>query len=222
MTYENNITSKDTRINKDIITGAELKQYLETLSDNYPEIIIKELSKGSVIKKSAGLEYVIDDPNIDRRLGHFPDGAVPYKKIYETLKSSLEGILKVFNNSSRINFSKVFNARVGQCLEKAILVQLAAQRARPSFLINGYLSVKENGEKEDVKSPEPLEPHAYNIVFKDGKPFLVDVENPLINPSTGKIIPYIVPILGIDNEEHTIILSKEYEKWRVGRIYYLF
>ncbi len=193
-----------------MIAKNDLKPYLEALAKQEPKSVIGRLDKGSKVQKSWGLFYEINDPNIDRRLGDFPEGVVPYGLIHRVLKSSRGEIMEVFNGSPEAPFSKAYEAGVGECLEKAILVQLSAQRGREAFLINGYLT-----EDDDVGTA-----HAYNIVFKDGKAFLVDAQNPLAKDSTDKIThPYIAPILGIEEDSGDFMVPQE---WRQGRTYSIF
>ena len=89
------------------------------------------------------------------------------------------------------------SAGVGECLEKAVLVQLAAQTGRDSFLINGLVS-------EDHKFG--IGRHGYNIVFKDEKPYLVDAQNPyFLDEQT--IQPFIIPVTAI--QDGFVILPNE-------------
>ena len=99
------------------------------------------------------LSYKIDDVDLDRKLRNFPENVIPYSPIHRTLEPSLKRIREIFNDSSEVPFSRAYEARVGECLEKAILVQLSAQKFREAFLINGCL-VRNNAE-----------PLAYNIIF---------------------------------------------------------
>jgi hypothetical protein len=194
-----------------MISENELKPCLESLASQHPKHVTQRLAKGSKVEKSWGLAYEIDDPNLDKRLGDFPEGAVPYTIIHGALKNSLGGILAVFGGSPEAPFSRAYEAGVGECLEKAILVQLSAQRGRDAFLIHGWFV-----EDDDVC----LGSHAYNVVFKDGKPFLIDAQNPLVN-SEGKSRPYIAPILGI-NEEHGEFEFVVPQEWKQGRTYLIF
>ncbi len=195
-----------------MIESGEIKQYLKEFAETYPNLVTERLIRGSKVKKSSGLEYEIDDCDIDKKLGSFPDGAVPYGPIHKHLKGSMSEILKLFNGNSVIPFSKTYELGVGECLEKAILVQLSAQRDREAFLIIGALSQDEN---------VGVDCHAYNVVFKDEKPFLVDAENPVNKYSSGKIIlPYIAPISGIMNERYPEFEVPE--EWKFGRAYLLF
>ena len=194
-----------------MIMETELKLYLESLAEHHPKEVIERLSIGDKVQKSAGLIYEIDDINIDKKLGNFSEGAIPYGQIYQTLKNSQGGIYALFNGLSEAPFSRIYNARIGECLEKAILVQLSAQRGRKSFLINGNIA---EDDKVGVGS------HAYNVVFKNGKPFLVDVQNPFGKDSTGKItLPYIAPIIGVKEGYADFIVPKE---WKQGRTYSIF
>lgn len=187
--------------------GTELASYLETLSDKYPRQVIGRLDRETKVQKSIGLTYIIDDVDIDKKLGEFPEGAVPYGPIHRTLRNSQREIMDLFNGSAEIPFSRAYEAGIGECLEKAILVQLSAQRGRNALLINGSLT----------KDDDFAGAHAYNVVFNDGKPFLVDAQNPLAIDSTGKIThPYIAPIFGIEGDYGDFVVP---EGWKQGRTY---
>jgi len=190
-----------------MIEKSDLKSYLEHVGENHPHHVLKKINKGDLIKKSVVFGYIIDDADIDKKLGDFPEGAIPYGPIYRTLKFLPEKVFDLFRMSSTIPFSDAYNAGIGECLEKSILAQLSAQRGRDSFLISGVLEV--NGGF--------VEAHAYNIVFRNSKPFLLDIENPLALNSEGKVThPYIAPILGVNEKTSDIILPEE---WRQGRTY---
>ena len=194
-----------------MVIEKELELYLENLAEQHPREVMRRLDLGSRVQKSWGLTYIIDDPDIDRRLGEFSEGAIPYGPIHRTLRNSQSGIFAVFNGSSEAPFSRAYESGVGECLEKSILVQLFAQRDRVSFLINGGLT------EEGVVG---VVPHAYNVVFKDGTPFLVDTQNPLAKDETGKIThPYIAPILGIKEGDCDFVVPQE---WKQGRTYSIF
>ena len=122
-----------------MISEPKVKSYLEMIAEQYPKSVIKSLKQGSLVQKSGGSSYEIDDLDLDRKLGNFPEGFMPYGPIHRALRSSFSGILALFNDSVVIPFSRAYAARIGECLEKAILVQLSAQRARNSFLIIGFL-----------------------------------------------------------------------------------
>ena len=199
----------------DMVPDSKLKEFLESFKGKYSKYVIKELKKGDrVYKRFNDLWYIIDDPNIDRRLGKFPDGKIPYKIIAQSLKGSTEELENLFGDSHELPFSKAFNLGLGQCLEKSILTQLAAQRRRDSFLINGILC------KEDDKINTFN--HAFNIVFKDGYPYLVDTQNPIGEKPNGDYEkPRIARILGISPSKHgELVLSDEWKKY--GLIYSIF
>ena len=188
-------------------TNGKLLNLLEELAEKYPKSVIEQLDKGMKVQKSFGLKYIIDDIDIYKKLGNFQKGAVPYSRIHKYLRNSQSKIINLFKDSSEIPFSKAYNAEVGECLEKAILVQLSAQKGRPSFLIKGYI----------MGADGITGVHSYNVVFKDEKPFLVDAQNPLY--SNGKIIPYIVPILDIEGKYGDLVVPKEFKQ---GRMYSVF
>ena len=190
-----------------MIDKKDLKSYLEHIGRKRPNNVIKKLKEGDLVRKSLVFGHIIDDADIDKRMGNFPEGAIPYGPICRTLKSLPEKVFDLFSMSSIIPFSDAYNAGIGECLEKSILAQLSAQRGRDSFLISGVLEV--NGGF--------VEAHAYNIVFRNSKPFLLDIENPLALNSEGKVThPYIAPILGVNEKTSDIILPEE---WRQGRTY---
>jgi len=194
-----------------MITETELRPYLEALAEHYPKQVIGRLDRGSKVQKGGEFTYEIDDPDIDRRLGEFPEGAVLYSPIHKALRNSQREVMALFDGSPEVPFSRAYEAGVGECLEKAILVQLSAQRRREAFLISGYLEENDDG---------CCCPHAYNVVFKDGKPFLVDTQNPLAKDSTGKIThPYFAPILGVGGDRGDFVVPQE---WKQNRIYSIF
>ena len=100
-------------------------------------------------------------------------------------------------------FSKAVRRKVGECLERAVLVQLAQQEKGISYFVSGLYS-NDRDQRTFL--------HAYNIIFEDEKPLLVDSQNPMLGPSG--LIPYIVPVTSIKNG--VVIVPEE---WRAGRIY---
>jgi hypothetical protein len=180
---------------------------LKRFSREIPASVIENLAVGDVVGKSMGLSYFIDDKAIDLQLGQFPEGAIPYSAVYRKLSPSMAGINKQFNGRRNIPFSEVFNAGVGECLEKAVLIQLASQRKENSFLINGVI------EEDGVVGAGP---HAYNVVVRNGKPFLIDAQNPTRVDAGGKIHPYVAPIVDISGDYGEIKTTSE---WRMGRSY---
>lgn len=191
-----------------MIKQEKIYEYLQEITASHPHIAIARINKSDMVRKSMGLEYEIDDIDIDKNLGDFPEGAIPYGPIHRELESSPGRIMRLFGNRSRIPFSQAYNSKVGECLEKAILVQLAGQRNRATFLIHGALA-----QDNEVG----VELHAYNILFKNGSPFLIDAQNPLGKDSSGNIThPYIAPVIGIENGDF-----KFADEWRQGRTYSL-
>jgi len=179
--------------------GSNVKQYLDKASRAVPNIVIPKLENGSLVLRNRLYEtfYEIDDTEIYRRLN--PQEAIPYRAIHKKLTSSTDKIDELFARESVqrdrrrvLPFSKVFESGFGACLEKAILIQLSAQKRNDSFLVNGVLLKGESGYD--------MWAHAYNVLFvNDQIPCLIDAENPLIDEAGNKIIPYIVPIIGINS-----------------------
>ncbi len=219
-----------------MLAGYDIKQYLEELAQNRPHIVQTKLERGSLVPKSWGLSYEIDDPEIFQRLGNFPEGMVPYGQIYRALTSSMGRIWQLFDQEGIemdgrevLPFSRVFESKLGECLEKAVLVQLSAQKGRDSFLISGLLGEDDGtrwyhggGFSKDLNwYTQRLRGgmyHGFNIVFKNGEPHLVDAQNPLVEDSNGKIHPYIAPIIGI-NSAGEIQVPREWQKNRVYALY---
>ncbi len=185
------------------------QELLRNLSREKHESIIARLNSGQEITKSRGLKYLIDNHDIDLSLGDFPRGAIPYRQIYRKLKGNSSDILRQFGIRRIMPFSEIFNAGLGECLEKAVLVQLAAQRQEESFLVNGAI---ENDEEVGADF------HAYNIIVRGGKLFLVDAQNPLLIDSEGRIYPYVAPVIEIIRESREIRISSE---WKFGRTYFI-
>jgi len=182
----------------------QIKQYLENLAKDCPNFIKSRLKEGDLVDR-----YKIDDINLHKQLGDFPKGSVPYAAIRNKLKGSWIDRNKITCKYEKdIPFSDMLKNETGVCLEKAIMVQLAAQEGRDSYLIDGYMADKSDNYTLGI-------PHGYNVIFKDDKPYVVDAENPI--RAEGKEIPYIVPI--IDIEKNKIIVSDECKH---EREYFLF
>jgi len=190
----------------------DLLEHLNVLSQLYPNKVIRKLDNKSIIQRGSDQFYEIDDSDIDKKLGDFPDGAIPYAAIHSAFASfDDEEVSALFKGSKQVPFSKAYKSRLGLCLEKAILTQLSAQRGRDSFLINGLIS-------ED--SDNVVGYHSYNVVFKDKKPFLVDTQNPLEKDSKERIIrPYIIPILDLVSEYREFILPNDLRNKRKYSIF---
>ncbi len=191
-----------------MLTKERVRETLNTWAVTNPEQINPQLELGQRIKKSFGLSYIIDDLEADRLLGEFP--GIPYGPVYRGLESSQSRIRALFDGRKELPISEVVKAGLGECLEKSILIQLAAQRCTNSFLINGCIELQSDGIRIG-------NPHAYNIAFFGKDPYLVDAENPLVVTSEGKIThPYIAPILGIQNKFGDFEVP---EIWKQGRLY---
>ncbi len=191
--------------------ASEIKKILKRLSCERENSVIGNLARGNMVRKSMGRQYEIDDVEIERRLGDFPGGVIPYGPIYRALRNPKgDELMNIFGGSSEVPFSRVYEAGVGECLEKAILVQLAAQKGVDvPFLISGSLC--EDGDFADF--------HAFNIIFRDGKPFLLDVQNPL-SVSDGIVThPYIAPVEDLLGQDYEFKVPNE---WRQGRTYAIF
>jgi hypothetical protein len=200
-----------------MIPEKRVMEFLQDVQKSYPHSVHSRLDKGDLVQKSMDLSYEIDDPEIYRGLGEYPAGAVPHGKIYKALDNSKEKILKLFENEGKrqngktvLPFSRAYELKIGECLEKAILVQLCAQKGRNGFIVNGYLC------EDDMT----LNPHGYNVVFKDSQSFLLDAHNPLEVDGEGNVtIGYIAPLIGIDTKEMEFIVPHEF---RHGRAYVIF
>lgn len=187
----------------------EIIEYLEKFARAKPSAVVNRLSRGSKLMKGLNLGYEIDNINADEILGVFPIGAIPYRVIHNVLRSNSFEIMALFKGSEFIPFSKVMKAGVGQCLEKSILVQLAAQRAESSYLISGALEL-DNERGADF--------HAFNLVVRGDGVYLVDVENPISKDKKGNVLsPYVVPVKEI-TATGNISVPEEY---RAGRTYSL-
>jgi hypothetical protein len=231
-----------------MITGAEIKRYLETVAFQQPTHVRGKIERGSRIPIHDGLRYVIDDPDIDKQLGSrtetIREGAIPYRIIHNFFSDShdepadpdddgwdptYDAIFRP--NRPIIPFSEVFEARRGYDLERAILIQLSAQRERTSFLVHGYL-LEEGKSREDYffkgfdreRKPCLLDYRPrewFNIVvFSDGDAVLADAYRPLAKDATGKITrKCTLPIRGIEEGHGEIVVPQE---WKEGRTYTIF
>lgn len=188
------------------MTSHNIKEILTAISHTHPNLVKKKFAQGDHVQKSAGRAYEIDDVHIYQKLGNFEKGVIPYTRIYHALQPSQQVIFSLFNGSSIIPFSRAVQSHAGECLEKAILVQLAAQTGRDSFFINGIAAFDDK---------IGAYPYAYNIIFKEGKPHLVDVHNPL-KITKKEIHAYIAPVIAMRNKE--FILPDD---WKQNRHYTL-
>lgn len=201
----------------------KIMEFLESWTKYRPHMYLSRLEKGSIVQKGSDLFYEIDNPEIYERLNvRIDSGQIPHSVIYNKFKRSpgyrngrMEVELeKLFNDEgvkkdgkTYLPFSKVFENGYGECVETAILTQLFAQRGRDSFLTTGVF-----GQDDEVGVMH----HTFNVIFKDGKPYIADITNPY-NQDPSR--PYIVPIEGVDDSEYREF--KIEEKYRNGRQYSL-
>ncbi len=190
-----------------ITNPEEIKQYLESLAEQYPTAVIKKLNPGDIIQNGNSV-YVLDDlENICNRVHSLSKcslGKIPLTPIYKSFRIPLDKFIEC-----KANFSEVLNKGEGMCFEHAVLTHLFAQRDEkdPSYLIaEGYL-MTEKGERG---------PHAYNLVFRGDKPFLVDSQNPLGGELD--LCHYTAPVIGIKPYGNEIVVEDE---WKQGREYYI-
>ncbi len=184
------------------IQKENVRGWLEQMVAKHPDKITARLREGDTLSKGRTRAYEIDDGGLDTKLGDFPKGVVPYGPIRRKMSGSSADTRSLFGTRSKIPLSDAFNAGKGQCLEKAALVQLAAQRGGDAYLINdGVLEVMGGSGGGH---------HAYNIVFDKGEPFLIDAQNPLSENH-----PYIAPVEGINKLGRFIVP----ENWQQGRFY---
>ncbi len=192
---------------KVITNPEEIKQYLESLAEQYPTAVIRRLNPGDVIQ-NGNSAYVLDDlekicNQVYDKSNLFP-GKIPLTPIYKSFRIPSDKFIEC-----KSNFSEVLNKGEGMCFEHAVLTHLFAQKNEkdPSYLIaEGYL-MEETGERG---------PHAYNLVFRGDKPFLVDSQNPLGGELD--LCHYTAPITGIKPYGNEIFVEDE---WKQGREYFI-
>lgn len=187
--------------------NTRIRDSLRNLEALYPRLVMSGLEKGSIVPRSWGLSYEIDNPEIHKELGNYEPGQIPLTKIYEALRGrERESIKRLFGTRKVIPFSEAVNHGLGECAEKAILTQLSAQKARDSFLINGCLELE--------KDCGLLTPHMYNVVFRGEKPHIVDSHNPLFGEQGKLISHYTAPIEKFKDGKFYV-----QKKWKQGRTY---
>lgn len=193
----------------------QLKNYLASINVRTRGLeVFHRLEKGSLLSKSLVDFHEIDDPEIYKRLGNYSSTSLPYGPIRRALHTDAPGVRKVMircsSKEDEFNttpFSKFLDWGVGECLEKAILLQLFAQNLWDSFLVSDGALVDETGLAGL---------HAFNIIFIKEQPYLVDVENP-IGKKDGTLIHYIVPVLGMNKQEEFLVPKQ----FKFGRTYSL-
>ena len=175
----------------------DLLKLLNHLSEKHPHHVTSKINQGDLIKKSMGLFYEIDDPDIKPILSQVPGNGI-YSKVYNHFWKFGSKVTDLFKDATRQNgksvipYSVAVNNRAGECLEKSVAFQLANQNRTNCFMISGSLM-------EDINDFANF--HAYNIAQKDDRLYLVDCENPLVPSNDQGIIPNEEKYIFEDNIE---------------------
>jgi hypothetical protein len=201
----------------DVILSTQIEDCLQNVYETNSNLVRPRLNVGDRLQKSLGCDYEIDDFNVYKKLEGYDHESIPYGPVSRALKTVPLGNLKLFQDSKRqengrtiVPFSKVLESGIGECLERAVLMQLASQDVRRSFLISGLASMDQD---------KFVSRHAYNVVLSGNQPFLVDVQNPLEVDSDGKVThPYCAPLEGLDIDSGRFVVP---ENWEQGRNYFL-
>lgn len=202
-------------VNKD-----ELKQFLReksTPSWSKDKYIHEDLSEGDHVLGSSSGFYEIDKRCLEtaRKLATSSVNGIPHEDIYRSFKEGCDVLNKIMffrefgvqgDDKLYITpFSKMLDKKIGVCEEKSLLTQLVAQEKRiPSFMVQGEISADNGAEGY----------HAFNVIFNEEGPFLVDNENPI---SREPFQSYVAPISGITKEGEFQILE-ELARGRTYRI----
>lgn|GEM_PF-1581112 len=191
-----------------------LKEILRDFEKKNSVRVRNKLKKGDLVQKSGGLYYEIDNLDLHKNLPEYKEGSLPYGPIHRKLKSDKNKIYDFFKEKGVMRegkkvvpFSQMIDAGLGECLEKAILSQMATQDVMESFLISGALS-REGGSAGE---------HAYNVVYLNDKPHLIDVENPVLDSKGNFSQPYVAEIHGFNDKLSRFVQHPEWEK--LGRFY---
>lgn len=164
--------------------------------DKFYEIgrdLSKDLKKGDLVSKAGGCKYIIDNPGAVLDL--FVEGnSIPYTKIHNFFFPNQPEIRELFRQDKIIPFSKMVNACLGECLEKAIAMQIVLQS------LPGFEKASIVAGNMRPKGEEYLECHAYNIAKHEGQWGIIDVENPLLK-NNGNIVPFITPAAEISGRK---------------------
>ncbi len=197
-----------------MIPQAEVSRYLSELSSRR-EDVARRLEVGDPIQRNLGSYYLIDDLSVVKVLGEVKPGTIPYDAVRRTLRSSWREIHEVFCYQGKripegavLDFSTIVEARLGECVEKAALLQLAIQDSMESYFVMGLL--KEDGEL-------CFDGHTFNIAPVEGRLHVIDAENPVVDEED-KEHPYAAVILEINDESGEIVVP---EKAVFGRRYYI-
>ena len=188
---------------------------LQRIERERPHAVRSTLRVGDEVSRNfhrGSFVFRMDDLEVYKALGAFADDTSFYLAIENQFRVMVtDDYLRVFPSHEREGtsiiapFSRPVHARVGDVLAKSVLVQLAKQNATVSFLVYGLFS--------HDQAPRTTA-HAYNILFANDRPRLIDAQNPMIVGQARQVVPYEVPIFGID--ANRIVIE---EKWRAGRNY---
>jgi len=196
-----------------MISQPEIKQYLTEYARAKPNIVIARLDKGSIVEKDSGSAYEIDNLDIYKKLCDLPNGSIPYSQIAKLATSEYK-LRQVFSKAEKrtdgkliLPFSEALKSGFCGPLEKAILVQLSAQRGEDAFLIDGVI-IFDFGDKRFRST--------YNVVFKGENPYLLDAQNPLLKDKSGNVTKYSAPITGIEWDAFQV--PKELQRGRVYKL----
>lgn len=194
-----------------------IKERLIESASKYPDFIKFRINSGDRISLNLSgnsFVYEIDDPEIYKELGSFNSDLDFYLQLhilFETRNLHHFSLFPPNGNQGPIvtPFSTAVRRRIGECLEKALLIQLAKQDNTDTFFVKGLLK---------HESMRGVIPHAFNIVYYDGNPFLIDAENPMIviNGDKRTTVPYFVPVIDFDGIKFEID-----SKSKAGRTYSL-
>jgi hypothetical protein len=189
----------------------EFVQFLHQSSRDNSLSFISTISQGDELQRSGSLKYVIEDSDVDRQLGELEDGAIPYTKIFNHFKDGKQEVLKVVKGRDIFPFLELFDTQVGQCFERSIVTQLAAQRTRDAYMVNGIVTLD---GRCGIDEP------AFNLIVKENQLFLVDTSLPVGYGKDGSYEkPFIAPFLTIQIADRKIILPEEFMQ---GRAYSIF
>lgn len=200
-----------------MIPPQRLKAHLEEIAQSTPHVFGK-LYQGMELPRNlhrGAFGYVIDDVKVYRRVGNQPDDAF-FRALW--FLNSFDGLTFqiMFPPAERgpegriiAPFSRPIMRGYGECVEKSVLVQLAEQERGDCFLVYGLLA--------HAKAPRPSA-HVWNVLWREGMPYLADAQNPAIVGKGGKKMefPFVVPLEGMNERQFLIA-----ESWAVGRSYSL-
>ena len=184
-----------------------IKNYLEDLSIQYPTAVIKKLDNGAYVRNGNSVYRIDNIVNICNKVRgnqNIPLGKIPLTEIYNSFKVPQNKQVK----DGDFSFSEILGEN-GMCFERAVLTHLFAQESKENFpflITEGYLF--------DEQGEQGL--HAYNLIFRRNKLFLLDSSNPLNSES--QLVHYIAPVVGIQSYGNEILVE---ENWKQGRQYFV-